>query len=140
MEINQKSFAMTKPGIDSSQILEILHIISSHGYIIEKLQMRIFSDQDANFLYEEHQQKSFFSEVLNYMCQSNLDNKQYVCFMQIAKLNCVDEFRALIGDTNPMQAAINTIRNKFGTTKMENAIHGSETQEDAKRELEYFFN
>ena len=39
-----------------------------------------------------------------------------------------------------MQAEINTIRNKFGTTKMENAIHGSATQEDAKRELEYFFN
>lgn len=135
----ERSFCMTKPGLNYEQILEVISLIYKNNFIIERLRFDFFEETDAFFLYNEHKQKSFFNEVIDFMCQKTTKDRQKVCFIELFKHNCIEDFRILIGATDPAIAAKGTIRNKFGINKMCNAIHGSATKEDAYKELDYFF-
>jgi nucleoside-diphosphate kinase len=87
----------------------------------------------AEAFYEIHRERPFFGELVDFMTSGP------VVPMVLEKDNAVESFRTFIGATNPANAAEGTIRKRFGTNMGENAIHGSDSDENAHRESRFFF-
>lgn len=130
------ALAMIKPhAFRAGKIGEIISRIENAGFrilIMKTVQLR---KEGAEAFYQEHQGKDFYKNLVNVMCSGP------VVPIVLMKHNCVPEFRALLGATNPAEAEPGTIRHDFGDHNniTDNAVHGSATDVDARREIAFFF-
>ncbi|WNJ16119.1 nucleoside-diphosphate kinase [Pontibacter sp. G13] len=109
------------------------HIISA-GYKVKAMKMIHMNDREAGGFYEVHKERPFFNDLVSFMTSGP-------CVpMVLEKDNAVADFRTLIGATNPADAAEGTIRNLYAKSIEANAIHGSDSDENALREAGYFFS
>ncbi len=111
----------------------ILNKIEESDFTICAMKMFYMSEKTAGLFYEVHKEKPFYNDLVKFMSSGP------VIVAQLSKPNAVEEFRKLIGSTNPEEAAEGTIRKLFGKSIQMNAIHGSDSDENAQRECKFFF-
>ena len=109
------------------------HILESGFKIIAAKLMKI-SKTEAEGFYEIHKEKPFFQELTNFMSS----NQSMVLVLE--KKDAVNSWRETIGATNPSDADAGTIRKLYATSLGENAVHGSDSDENAKKEIAFFFS
>ena len=111
----------------------IIQQIEEAGFKIIALKKVKLSPEEAGNFYEVHQERPFFKSLCDYMSSND------IIPMVLEKENAVEDFRTLIGATNPAQAAEGTIRKQFARSLESNAIHGSDSDENAAIEGAFFF-
>ncbi len=128
------TFTVIKPNaVAERQEGKIIDIILHHGFNILALKKLNFSRSEAEAFYEVHKNKYFFHGLIEYM----ISGPVYIAVLE--KENCVSAYRKVIGATDPKEAEPGTIRNQFGKTIRKNAVHGSDSDENAAREIALFF-
>ena len=130
-----RTFAMIKPdGVENGHIGAILEKISTAGFRIVSLKLTQMTKADAESFYSIHRERPFFDKLVEFMTRGA------IVAAILEKDNAVDDFRALIGATNPGEAAEGTIRKLYATSIGENAIHGSDSDENAYIEGAFHFS
>jgi nucleoside-diphosphate kinase len=129
------TFAIIKPNAArTGKTGPILSIINEAGFEISAMKMTRMSRQQAEDFYAIHRGKPFFENLVEFMSSGPI-------FVMILKhKNAVEEFRKLIGATDPEKAEPGTIRKLFAVSVTMNAIHGSDSDESAAREADFFFS
>jgi nucleoside-diphosphate kinase len=131
---NNFTFSIIKPEIiEEKKAGEIITQIEQNGFTIRALELTQLDIEDAKEFYAVHQDRPFYKDLCIYMASGP------IIAMVLEKDNAVAEFRKLIGATNPAEAAEGTIRKRFGKSIEANAIHGSDADETALGEVEFFF-
>ena len=129
------TFAIFKPDtLEKNNTGAILSIICKNNFKIRAIKILKLSSEKVYEFYEIHKEKYFFNDLLIYMSRGPI----LVCVLE--KMNAVEDFRNLIGVTDPQKAEQGTIRNLFATHISENAVHGSDSFENAQREKAFFFS
>ena len=132
--ILNRTFTMLKPdSIEQGNMLPILNMIESSGFKIIALKFKRMSKDEAEKFYSIHSDKPFFNDLINFMTRGP------IIAAALEKENAVEAFRNLIGSTDPDEAREGTIRKKFARSKGENAIHGSDSNENAEIEINFHF-
>src|SRR5690554_3990557 len=130
-----RTFIMIKPdAVENGHIGGILEKISSAGFRIVAMKYTQLSNRDAQEFYAIHKERPFFGELVEFMTRGP------IVAAILEKDNAVEDFRALIGATNPAEAAEGTIRKMFATSIGENAIHGSDSDQNAAIEGAFHFS
>ena len=126
---------MLKPdSVEKGNIGAILEKINSAGFRIVAMKLTQMSNKDARNFYSIHRERPFFDELVSYMTRGP------IVAAVLEKEDAVEQFRLLIGSTDPAAAAAGTIRKLFATSISENAIHGSDTNENALIESRFHFS
>jgi nucleoside-diphosphate kinase len=129
-----KTFFMIKPdGVQRKLTGEIIKIVEEQDFTITKMKKMSISQEMAEIHYEEHKDKSFFNNLIQFITSGP------VVAMELEGDEAVNKVRSLMGATNPSDAKPGTIRHKFGTELEKNVVHGSDSPESAERELNIFF-
>lgn len=129
-----KTFAMIKPdAIESKRMGDILNSIELNGFEIIRMEKIRLSIVEAEAFYGVHKGKVFFEELIQYITSGP------VVILALQKTDAVNEWRTLIGATNPANAAVGTIRKMYAESIGRNAVHGSDSAENANIELALFF-
>ncbi len=129
-----RTFTMIKPdAVESGYIGAILEKISSAGFKIVAMKYTQMSRRDAQEFYAVHKERPFFGELVDFMTRGPIVSAI------LEKENAVEDFRALIGTTNPADAAEGTIRKLYAKDIGENAVHGSDSDENAAIEGAFHF-
>ncbi|TXN35168.1 nucleoside-diphosphate kinase [Flagellimonas hymeniacidonis] len=129
-----RTFTMIKPdAVENGHIGAILEKITAAGFKIVAMKYTQLSKRDAEAFYAVHNERPFFGELVAFMTRGPIVSAI------LEKDNAVDDFRALIGATNPAEAAEGTIRKLFATSIGENAVHGSDSDENAAIEGAFHF-
>lgn len=130
-----KTFTIIKPdAVESGHIGAILNKINASGFRIVSMKMTQMSKRDAELFYSVHKDRPFFNELISFMIRGP------IIAAILEKENAVDDFRTLIGPTNPEEAAEGTLRKQFAKSMGENAVHGSDSDENAKIEGAFHFS
>jgi len=130
-----RTFTMIKPdGVENGHIGAILEKITAAGFNIVALKLTQMTKADAESFYAVHNERPFFGELVEFMTRGA------IVAAILEKDNAVDDFRALIGATNPTEAAEGTIRKLYATSIGENAVHGSDSNENAAIESAFHFS
>lgn len=129
-----RTFTMIKPDAVSDGFSgPIIQQIEEAGFKIIALKKVKLSPEEAGHFYEVHKERPFFKNLCDYMSSND------IIPMVLEKENAVEDFRTLIGATNPSNAAEGTIRKRFAKSIEANAIHGSDSDENAASEAAFFF-
>ena len=112
----------------------ILHQITESGFKIKAMKLTQLTVDDAKKFYAIHSEKPFFGELVEFMTSGP------IVAAVLEKENAVEDFRKLIGATNPKDAAEGTIRKKYAESLQMNAIHGSDSNENAAIEISFHFS
>lgn len=129
-----RTFTMIKPdAVENGHIGAILEKITAAGFKIVAMKYTQLSRRDAEQFYAIHKERPFFDELVAFMTRGP------IVAAILEKDNAVDDFRALIGATNPAEAAEGTIRKLYAKDIGENAIHGSDSDENAAIESAFHF-
>ena len=129
-----KTLTMIKPdAVRNGHIGAILNQITEAGFQISAMKLTQLSQADAEAFYSVHKERPFFGELVEFMTSGP------IVAAILEKDNAVEDFRALIGSTNPAEAAEGTIRDRFATSIGENAVHGSDSDENAQIEGDFHF-
>ena len=130
-----RTFTMLKPdSIEKGFIGAILDKIQTSGFKIIALKMTHMTKADAEEFYAVHNERPFFGELVSYMTRGP------IVAAVLEKENAVEDFRALIGATNPADAAEGTIRKMYAESMSINAVHGSDSNENAAIECAFHFS
>ena len=130
-----RTFTMIKPDAVSDGFSgPIIQQIEEAGFKIIALKKVKLSPEKAGKFYEVHKERPFFQSLCDYMSSND------IIPMVVEKENAVEDFRTLIGATNPANAAEGTIRQRFAKSMEANAIHGSDSNENAALEAAFFFS
>jgi nucleoside-diphosphate kinase len=113
---------------------KIIEMIERNNFEIKNIKMIKFTKKNAELFYKIHEDKKFYESLCNFMSSGPS------IIMLIYKKNAIEDFRKLIGSTNPSTALDETIRKKFGTSIEENAIHGSDSEKNSNEEYKILFN
>ncbi len=133
--LSNKTFTMIKPdAVEKGHVGAILNKINASGFRIVSMKMTQMSQRDAELFYAVHKERPFFGELVSFMSRGPI----IVAILE--KENAVDDFRTLIGATNPEEAAEGTLRKQFATSMGENAVHGSDSNENAEIEGAFHFS
>ena len=133
--ITNRTFTMLKPdSVEKGNTGAILEKINSAGFRIVAMKLTQMSNKDARNFYSIHRERPFFDELVSYMTRGP------IVAAVLEKEDAVEQFRLLIGSTDPTAAAAGTIRKLFATSISENAIHGSDTNENALIESRFHFS
>jgi len=125
---------MIKPdGVEAGNIGGILNMITEAGFKIVSLKLTQLTQADAEQFYAVHSARPFFGELVSFMTRGP------IVAAILEKDNAVEDFRTLIGATNPADAAEGTIRKKYAKSIGENAVHGSDSDENAAIEGAFHF-
>ena len=125
---------MIKPdAVENGHIGNILEKITNAGFQIKALKLTQLSKNDAERFYEVHKERPFYGELVAFMSRGP------IVAAVLEKDNAVSDFRTLIGATNPDEAAEGTIRKLYATSTGENAVHGSDSDENANIESAFHF-
>ena len=129
------TFTMIKPdAVEANNIGPILSMINKAGFRIRSMKyLRLSKEQAGNF-YAVHKERPFYGELVDYMSSGP------IVAAVLTKENAVADFRKLIGATDPTKAEEGTIRKMFATSIAANAIHGSDSDENAAIEAAFFFS
>ncbi len=129
-----RTFTMIKPdGVENGHIGGILSMITEAGFRIVSLKLTQLTTADAQAFYAVHSARPFYGELVEFMTRGP------IVAAILEKENAVEEFRTLIGSTNPADAAEGTIRKKYAKSVGENAVHGSDSDENASIESAFHF-
>ena len=132
---SNRTFTMLKPdSIEQGNMLPILNMIESSGFKIIALKYKRMSRDEAEKFYSIHSDKPFFNDLVSFMTRGP------IVAAALEKDNAVEAFRTLIGSTDPNDAEEGTIRKKFAKSKGENAVHGSDSDENADIEISFHFD
>ncbi|MDT3696492.1 MAG: nucleoside-diphosphate kinase [Ignavibacterium sp.] len=133
--MNNKTLAIIKPdAVSDNHIGEIISMINKAGFKIKALKMIKLSKDAAKAFYEIHKERPFYSELVEYMTSGP-------CVpIALEKQNAVEDYRKLIGATDPAKAEEGTVRKLYAKSVQFNAVHGSDSDENAAREITFFFN
>ena len=132
---SNRTFTMLKPdSIEQGNMLPILKMIESSGFKIIALKYKRMSRDEAEKFYSIHSDKPFFNDLVRFMTRGP------IIAAALEKDNAVEAFRKLIGSTDPNEAEEGTIRKKFAKSKGENAVHGSDSDENADIEINFHFD
>ena len=126
---------MLKPdSIEQGNMLPILNMIEAAGFKIIALKFKRMTRDEAEKFYSIHSDKPFFNDLVSFMTRGP------IVAAALEKDNAVDAFRNLIGSTDPNEAEEGTIRKKYAKSKGENAVHGSDSDENAEIEISFHFD
>lgn len=126
---------MLKPdSIEQGNMLPILNMIEASGFKIIALKYKRMTRDEAEKFYSIHSDKPFFNDLVSFMTRGP------IVAAALEKDNAVDAFRTLIGSTDPNEAEEGTIRKKYAKSKGENAVHGSDSDENAEIEISFHFD
>lgn len=130
-----RTFTMIKPeAVANGHIGAILELINAEGFRIVAMKKIQLTTELAGAFYAVHKERPFYGELVEYMSSGP------IVAAILEKDNAVADFRALIGSTDPAEAAEGTIRKKFAESKAKNATHGSDSDENAEIEGSFFFS
>lgn len=131
----ERTLAILKPDcVRKNRIGEVISRITSAGFKIVAMKYVRLTPETAGGFYEVHHERGFFKDLVAFMSSGS-------CVpIVLEKENAVNDFRTLIGATDPKEAADGTIRKDFAASKGENIVHGSDSPENAKIEINYFFS
>ena len=126
---------MIKPeAVENGHIGAILERINAAGFTIVAMKKTALTLEKAGEFYAVHKERPFYGELVNYMSSGP------IVAAILEKDNAVADFRTLIGATDPSEAAEGTIRSEFAESKAKNAVHGSDSDENAAIEGDFFFS
>lgn len=129
------TFTMIKPdAYEKKHAGKILDMILNNGFRISAVKILKLSDEQAGRFYEVHKQRPFYNDLVGFMSSG------IILAAVLEKENAIENFRKLIGSTNPADAADGTIRKLFGQSIQMNAVHGSDSDENAIKEASFFFS
>lgn len=129
-----RTFTMLKPdAIENGYMGKILDMIIEAGFDIKAMKLTRLTEDQAKKFYEVHKERPFYGELVEYMTSGP------IVAAILEKDNAVADFRALIGATDPAEAAEGTIRAKYAESKGRNAVHGSDSDENAEIEGNFHF-
>lgn len=130
-----RTFTMIKPdAVEANNIGSILAMMTEAGFKVVAMKYTKLSEAQAGKFYEIHKERPFYGELVEFMSRGP------IVAAILEKENAVEDFRKLIGATNPEQAEEGTIRKRFAKSIGENAVHGSDSDENAKIEGDFFFS
>jgi len=133
--MSNRTFTMIKPDATANgHTGAILEMINRAGFRIVAMKMTQLSPDKAGAFYAVHKERPFYQELVTFMSRGP------ITAAILEKDNAVEDFRKLIGATNPAQAEEGTIRKKFAASVGENAIHGSDSDANARIEGDFFFS
>ena len=129
-----KTFSIIKPDATKRNITgSINQVIEKNGLrIIAQKRIQLTTDQAENF-YSVHKDRPFFRDLIEYMTSAP------VVVQVLSGENSVEKYRSIMGATNPENAESGTIRKLFALNVQENSVHGSDSEENAKIEIDFFF-
>ena len=134
-DMSNRTLTMIKPdAMKKGYAGAILDIIIKKGFRIVAMKQTRLTEEKAGEFYAIHKERPFFGELVEYMSSGP------IITAILEKENAVADFRTLIGATDPAKAAEGTIRKQFATSVAENAVHGSDSDENAKIEGDFFFS
>lgn len=130
-----RTFTMLKPdALENGQAGNIIQMILDAGFSIKAMKYTQLSEEQAKKFYEVHAERPFYGELVEYMTSGP------IIAAILEKENAMADFRTLIGATDPSEAAEGTIRAKYAESKAKNAVHGSDSDENAQIEGEFHFS
>ena len=129
-----RTFSIIKPDATKRNLTGAINkIIEDNNLrIIAQKRIKLSKDQAKKF-YSVHSEKSFFNELIDYMTSES------VVVQILEGNNAVQEYRRIMGSTNPADAENNTIRKEYGLNVQENSVHGSDSKDNAEIEMNFFF-
>ena len=113
---------------------KIIDAMIEGGFKVKAMKLKKLSKEEAGEFYAVHKERPFYGELVDYMSSGP------IVAAVLEKDNAVADFRALIGATDPAEAAEGTIRARYATSKAENAVHGSDSDENAQIEVDFHFS
>jgi nucleoside-diphosphate kinase len=129
-----RTFTMIKPeAVANGDSGKIINMIIEAGFKVKAMKLTTLSKERAGEFYEVHSERPFYGELVDYMSGGP------IVAMILEKENAMADFRTLIGSTDPADAAEGTIRKAFAKSKAENAVHGSDSDENAEIESNFHF-
>ena len=130
-----RTFTMLKPdAIENGNMGKIIDMIIKAGFEIKAMKYTRLSKEQAQKFYEVHAERPFYGELVDYMTSGT------IVAAILEKENAVADFRTLIGATDPAEAAEGTIRKAYAESKAKNAVHGSDSDENAEIEGKFHFS
>jgi len=131
---NNRTFALIKPGaVKKNHYGEIIYLITKAGFKLKAMKMVRLSIEDARRFYAVHSGKEFFERLTRFISSGP------IIALVLEKENAIEDFRKLIGSTDPAKADVGTIRQQFGESVTKNAVHGADSPENARTEWSFFF-
>ena len=131
----ERTLAIIKPDATERNIIgDIISMIENKEFKITRLSSMMLTESKAREFYDVHSSKPFYNTLIEYMTSG------MIVAIELEKDNAVKDFRELIGDTNPVNAKDGTIRGKFAINQSNNSIHGSDSNENAIKEINLIFN
>ena len=129
-----KTFSIIKPDATKRNITgSINKVIEESGLrIIAQKRIKLTTDQAENF-YSVHKERPFFRDLIQYM------TSEPVIVQILSGENCIERYRSVMGATNPENAEEGTIRKIFALNVQENSVHGSDSEDNARIEIDFFF-
>ena len=112
---------------------EIKNVFIENNFQIVKEKKVKLDKKDAEIFYKVHETKPFYNDLCNYLSSG------VILVMVLEKDNAILDNRKIMGATNPIEAASGTIRKKFGISIDKNSVHGSDSKENAEKEISFFF-
>ena len=130
-----RTFSMIKPdAVKNNSIGAILAQINASGFKIIAMKYTKLTNEKAGEFYAVHKERPFYGELVSFMSSGP------IVALVLEKDNAVEDFRTLIGSTDPSKADTGTVRKLYGTNVGENAVHGSDSDENATIEANFFFS
>lgn len=129
------TFTMIKPtAFKNNYAGPILKMINEAGFVIKAIKLTRLTKSQAGAFYEVHKGKPFYESLVEFMSSGP------IIAAVLEKENAIEDYRTLIGATNPENAAEGTIRKLYATSLQQNAVHGSDSDENANIEADFFFS
>ena len=130
----QKTFAIIKPdAVKAKNSGQIIDLVEKNGFKILRIQKLQFTKKQAEQFYDIHKERPFFKELVDFIISAPS------IIMVLEKENAIADWRKLMGATDPLKADVGTIRKMFGQNIGNNATHGSDQEDTAKKEIGQFF-
>ncbi len=133
--MTNRTFAMIKPdAVRKNLVGQIITKFTENGFKIKAMKMTRLTKESAQGFYEVHKERPFYNDLIEFMISGP------VVALALEKENAVADYRKLIGATDPAEAEEGTVRKLYADSKSENAVHGSDSDENAAIEIAHFFS
>ena len=133
--MHNKTFAIIKPdAVENGYMGKIIDMIIENNFNILNARLLKMTESQAQGFYSVHKERPFFNDLVSFMCSGPC------MVIELQKDNAVFSWRDLIGATDPNEAEEGTIRKLFAESKERNSVHGSDSDENALIEINFFFN
>ena len=130
-----RTFAMIKPdAVKKNLVGQIITKFTEAGFKVKAMKMTRLTKESAQGFYEVHKERPFYNDLVEFMSSGP------VVALALEKENAVADYRKLIGATDPAEAEEGTVRKLYADSKSENAVHGSDSDENAAIEIAHFFS